>query len=52
MTLDLVSRRRYVISLDSMNGSQLMGLDSVGTEIYDIHWYFRELTVGQWTLRF
>ena len=35
-----------------MNGSQLMGLDSVDTEIYDIHEYFRELTVGQRTLGF
>ena len=32
-----------------MNGHQLMGLDSVGTEIYDIHKYFHELTVGQRT---
>ena len=32
-----------------MNGSQLMGLDSVGTGIYAIHEYFRGLTVGQWT---
>ena len=30
-----------------MNGSQLMGLDSVGAEIYDIHGYFCGLTVGQ-----
>ena len=30
-----------------MNGSQLMGLDNMGTEIYDIHGYFRKLTVGQ-----
>ena len=29
-----------------------MGLDSVGTEIYDIHRYFRGSTVGQWTLGF
>ena len=29
-----------------MNGSQLMGLDRVGTEIYAIHGYFRGLTVG------
>ena len=29
-----------------MNGSQLMGLDSVGVEIYDIHGYFLGLTVG------
>ena len=29
-----------------MNGPQLMGLDSVGIEIYDIHGYFRRLTVG------
>ena len=28
-----------------MNESQLMGLDSVGTKIYNIH----GLTVGQWT---
>ena len=26
-----------------------MGLDSVGIDIYDIHGYFNELTVGQWT---
>ena len=26
-----------------------MGLDSVGIEIYDIHGYFRGLTVGQRT---
>ena len=30
-----------------MNGSQLMGLDSVGIDIYNIHGYFRELMVGQ-----
>ena len=35
-----------------MNGSQLMGLDNVGTGIYAIHRYFRGLTVGQQTLRF
>ena len=35
-----------------MNGSKLMGLDSVGVEIYDIHEYFQELTVGQRTLGF
>ena len=35
-----------------MNGSQLMGLDSVGIDIYDIHGYFRNFTVGQWTLGF
>ena len=29
-----------------MNGSQLMGLDSVGTEINSIHGYFRRLMVG------
>ena len=29
-----------------MNGSQLMGLDSVGINIYDIYGYFRELKVG------
>ena len=29
-----------------------MVLDSVGAEIYDIHGYFRRLTVGQWTPRF
>ena len=29
-----------------------MGLDSVGTEIYTIHGYFRRLTVGQRTLGF
>ena len=29
-----------------------MGLDSVGSEIYDIHGYFLRLTVGQWTPRF
>ena len=32
-----------------MNGSQLMGLDNVGTEIYAIQRYFHKLTVGQWT---
>ena len=32
-----------------MNGSQLMGLDNVGIDIYDIHGYFHELTVGQRT---
>ena len=32
-----------------MNGSQLMGLDSMGTEIYAIHGYVCGLTVGQWT---
>ena len=35
-----------------MNGSQLMGLDSMRIDIYDIHGYFRELTVGQRTPRF
>ena len=45
----LVLRHRYVIIEDSMNGSQLMGLDSVSIDIYDIHGYFRELTVGQRT---
>ena len=34
-----------------MNGSQLMGLDSMGTEIYAIHEYFRALMVGQRTPR-
>ena len=29
-----------------------MGLDSVGIDIYDIHGYLRELTVGQRTLEF
>ena len=29
-----------------------MGLDSMGTEIYAIHGYFRGLTVGQRTLGF
>ena len=29
-----------------------MGLDSVGIDIYDIHGYFGELTVGQRTLGF
>ena len=52
LTFALVLGRRYVITLDSMNGSQLMGLDRVGTEIYNIHGYFRELTVGQRTLEF
>ena len=32
-----------------MNRSQLMGLDSVGIDIYEIHEYFHELTVGQRT---
>ena len=35
-----------------MNGSQLMGLDNVGTGIYAIHGYFHELTIGQRTPRF
>ena len=35
-----------------MNGSQLMGLDSLGTEIYDIHEYFRGLTTDQQTPSF
>ena len=35
-----------------MNRSQLMGLDNVGIDIYDIHGYFRELTVSQRTSRF
>ena len=35
-----------------MNGSQLMGLDSVGIGIYAIHGYFCKLTVGQRTPRF
>ena len=35
-----------------MNGSQLMGLDSVGIETYDIHGYFHRLNVGQGTPRF
>ena len=30
-----------------MDGSQLRGLDNVGTEIYDIHKYFHGLIVGQ-----
>ena len=30
-----------------MNGSQVIGLDSMGTKIYAIHGYFRGLTVGQ-----
>ena len=29
-----------------------MILDNVGIDIYDIHGYFRELTIGQWTLGF
>ena len=40
MALALVLGRRYVISLDIMNGSQLMVLDSMGTKIYDVHGYF------------
>ena len=32
-----------------MNGFQLMGLDSVGADIYDINGYFHELTVAQRT---
>ena len=32
-----------------MNGSQLMGLDSVGIDIDDIHGYLCKLTVGQRT---
>ena len=35
-----------------MDESQLMGLDSVGAKIYDIHRYFCGLMVGQWTLGF
>ena len=35
-----------------MNGSQLMGLDSLGIEIYAIHRHFRGLTVGQRTPKF
>ena len=35
-----------------MNGSQLIGLDNVGAEIYDIHGYFHGLTVGQRTPEF
>ena len=35
-----------------MVGSQLRGLDNVGTEIYDIQEYFHGLTVGQQTLGF
>ena len=32
-----------------MNGSQLMGLDNVGSRIYAIHGYFYGLIVGQRT---
>ena len=32
-----------------MNASQLMGLDSMSAEIYDIHGCFHGLTVGQRT---
>ena len=35
-----------------MNGSQLMGLDSVDIDIYDIHRYFSKLKVGQQILGF
>ena len=35
-----------------MNDSQLMGLDYVSIEIYDIHGYFRMWTVSQQTLGF
>ena len=35
-----------------MNEFQLMGLNSVGIDIYVIHGYFRELMVGQRTLGF
>ena len=35
-----------------MNGSQLMGLDNVGIDIYNIYGYFHELTVGQRTPEF
>ena len=35
-----------------MNRSQLMGLNSVDIDIYDIHRYFRELTIGQQTPEF
>ena len=43
----LVLGHKYVISQDSMKGSQLMGLDSMGIDIYNIHGYLYELTVGQ-----
>ena len=29
-----------------MNGSQLVGLECMGIEIYDIHGYFHGLTIG------
>ena len=32
-----------------MDGFELMGLDNVGSEIYNIHEYFRGLMVGQRT---
>ena len=35
-----------------MNKSQLMGLDSVGIDIYDIHGYFCKLIVRQRTPEF
>ena len=35
-----------------MNGSQLMGLDNMGTRIYAVHGYFRRLIVSQQTLGF
>ena len=38
-----------MITYDSMDGSQLMGLDSVGAELYDIHGYFHGLMGGQRT---
>ena len=34
------------IILDSMNGSQLIGLDSLGIDIYTIYGYFHRLKVG------
>ena len=43
----LVPGRRYIITYDSMIGSQLMGLGSVSAKIYNIHVYFHKLTVGQ-----
>ena len=35
-----------------MNGSQLMGLDNVGTRIYAIHGYLCGLIVGERTPEF
>ena len=48
----LVPGHRYIITKDSMIGSQLMGLGNVSAKIYNIHVYFQRLTIGQWALGF